>query len=159
DAGAATRAAQRATQTIPIVYMGGGDPVITGLVRNIARPEGNTTGFSNTVPSLAGKWLELLKEAVPRLNRWAILFNTRSLSTPMAADFISLISAAAPALSMQTVDMPIRDVVDIVRAIDAFAAEPNGGIVVLPTTTNNVANLDAIIRLTAQHQLPAIYSG
>jgi putative ABC transport system substrate-binding protein len=53
--------------------------------------------------------------------------------------------------------MPIRDPVDIVRALDAFAAEPNGGIVVLPTTVTIVANRDAIIRLAAQHRLPAIY--
>src|SRR5262249_33576428 len=60
--GAATRAAQRATQTIPIVFTGAGDAVANGLVRNIARPEGNTTGFSASEPSVAGKRLELLKE-------------------------------------------------------------------------------------------------
>src|SRR5262249_901773 len=152
------RAAQRVTQTIPIVFMGGADPLITGLVRNIAHPEGNITGFSNVETSFAGKWLELLKEAVPRLTRVAILFNPDERSTPMAAAYISLIKSAAPAFSVQTTDLAIRDPVDVVRAIDAFAAERDGGIVVMPTTTNIVANRDAIIRLAAQHRLPAIYS-
>src|SRR5262249_1400290 len=62
---AATLAAHQATQTIPIVMAAGGDTVVTGMARNIARPEGNVTGFSLPEASIAGKWLELLKEAAP----------------------------------------------------------------------------------------------
>ena len=73
--GVATRAAQQATQTIPIVFMGVGDAVANGLVQNIARPESNVTGFSGSEPSVAGKRVELLREAAPQVTRVAILFN------------------------------------------------------------------------------------
>jgi putative ABC transport system substrate-binding protein len=72
---AATKAVQQQTQTVPIVFLLGGDPVIDGVVRNIARPEANITGFSGFPPSIAGKWLELLKQVAPRLDRLAIIFN------------------------------------------------------------------------------------
>jgi putative ABC transport system substrate-binding protein len=157
DAGAATRTAQRATQSIPIVYLTGGDPVITGLVRNIARPEGNTTGFSGMEVSFAGKWLALLKEAAPRLTRVAILANPELLSTPNRTAYTSVIKEAAPAFAVQAMETSIRDPIEIVRALDAFAAEPNGGMIVLPTTAVG-ANGNTIIGMAAQHRLPTIYS-
>ena len=156
DAGAATRAAQRATQTIPIVYLAGGDPVVVGLLKNIARPEGNVTGFKGVQPSLAGKWLELLKEAAPHVTRVAVLYNSELLSTQMRSAYASVIATAGSALSVQTSDTPVRDPFTIVRAIDAFATEPNGGLIVLPTTTVG-ANSDTIFRLTEQYRLPTIY--
>jgi len=157
DAGAATRAAQRATQTIPIVYLVGGDPVVVGLVRDIARPEGNVTGFYGVQPSLAGKWLELLKEAAPHVTRVAVLYNSELLSTQMRSAYMSAIAAAGSALSIEVSDTPVRDPFTIVRAIDAFATEANGGLIVLPTTTVG-SNRDTIFRLTEQHRLPTIYS-
>jgi putative ABC transport system substrate-binding protein len=65
--GPAARAVQQRTAVIPIVFVGGGDPTLRGLVGNIARPGGNMTGFANNLGSLGGKWLELFKEAVPGL--------------------------------------------------------------------------------------------
>jgi putative ABC transport system substrate-binding protein len=158
NAGAATRAAQRATQTIPIVYMTGGDAVIAGLVRNIARPEGNTTGFSGVQPSFAGKWLELLKEAAPHLTHVAVLYDPDLLSGGMFSAYISVLATAHEALAVRMTETPVRDPIEIVRAIDAFAIEPNGGMIVLPTTTNVPTNRDIIIRLAMQHQLPTIYT-
>jgi len=152
--GAATRAAQRATQTIPIVFTAAGDPVANGLVRNIQRPEGNTTGFSGSEPSIAAKRLELLKEAAPHVSRVAVIFNPDLNLT--APSYIAAIEAAAPALSIKAVVMPVRDAVDIVRAVDAFAAVPDGGLTVLPPPPPP-AFLDAILRLAQQHRLPAIY--
>src|SRR4051794_36011408 len=73
--GATTRAVRQRSQTVPIVFTAAGDPVANGLVMNIARPEGNITGFSVAEPSVAGKRLALLKEAAPDLGRVAILFN------------------------------------------------------------------------------------
>ena len=152
--GAATRAAQQATHTIPIVFTSAADPVVTGLVRNIARPEGNVTGFAGSEPAIASKRLELLKEAAPHVSRVAVIFNP---DTSMAApSYIAAIETAAPALSVQAVTMPVRDSVDIVRAIDAFAAVPGGGLTVLPPPPTP-AILDAILRLSLQHRLPAIY--
>ena len=152
--GVATRAVQQWTQTIPIVFVGGGDPAVGGLVQSIARPEGNITGFSAFEPSIAGKWLELLKEAAPRLTRVALLFNPELRVTGPA--YTAAIKAAAPAFAVQTLETPIRDPIEIVRALDEFAAEPNGGIIVLPATAGG-GNRDTIIRLATQHRLPAIY--
>src|SRR5262249_23937304 len=71
----ATRAVQEQTRTIPIVFVFAGDPVASGILTNIARPEGNTTGVTDLFPSIGGKWLELLKESIPRLARVALIFN------------------------------------------------------------------------------------
>jgi putative ABC transport system substrate-binding protein len=97
NTGATTRAAQQQTQTIPIVFTAAGDAVAAGYLRNVARPEGNVTGFSSLEPSIAGKWLQLLKEAAPRLARVAIIFDTE-LSVAMTPNYVSSIEAAAPAL-------------------------------------------------------------
>jgi len=132
--------------------------VVNGLVRSLARPEGNTTGFSNSEPTFAGKWLELLKEAVPRVNRVALLFNSELSLTAVGPAYISSIEAAAAAFAVQTIKLPFRDPIDIVRGIDAFAAEPNGGLIVLPPPPQG-ANRETVIRLAAQHRLPAIYNG
>jgi putative tryptophan/tyrosine transport system substrate-binding protein len=158
DAGAATRAAQRATRTIPIVYMAGGDPAITGLVHNIARPEGNVTGLSGVEPSFAGKWLELLKEAAPHLTRVAVVDNPELLSTGMRSAYLSVISAAGATFAVQVTETPVRDPIEIVRTLDAFAAEPNGGLIILPTTTV-AGNGQILFRTAQQHRLPTIYSG
>src|SRR5204863_9093938 len=112
-------------------------------------------GFSAFEPSIAGKWLELLKEAAPRLTRVALLFNPELRVTGPA--YTAAIKAAAPAFAVQTLETPIRDPIEIVRALDEFAAEPNGGIIVLPATAGG-GNRDTIIRLATQHRLPAIYS-
>ena len=154
DSGAATRTMQQQTKTIPIVFTGAGDPVANNLVRNIARPEGNVTGFSAAEPSIAGKWVELLKEAAPRLARVAIIFNPELSFT--ASNYISSIETAALALAVQTIRTPIRNSVDIVRAIDAFAAEPNGSLVVLPPSPTTAIR-DTIFQLSAQHRLPTFF--
>jgi putative ABC transport system substrate-binding protein len=149
----ATIAVQERTQTIPIVFTAGGDPLVSGVVRNIVRPEGNTTGFSNYEPSFAGKWLTMLKAAAPRLTRVAVIFSPELVSSPFGSIYMPSIEAAAPTFALQMIKLPIRDVVDVVRGIDAFAAEPNGGLVVLPPAPYR----ETVIRLAAQHRLPAIF--
>jgi putative ABC transport system substrate-binding protein len=156
NTGATTVVVQEQTRTIPIVFTSAGDPVATGLLHNIARPEGNTTGFSLTEPSIGGKWLELLKEAAPRVSRVALIFNPEMVAT--GPGYFASIEAAVPSLSLQAIKMPVRDAVDIVRGIDAFAATPNGGLPVLPPTPN-AAIFDAILRLAAEHRLPAMFGG
>src|SRR5215472_6099059 len=120
----ATRAAQEQTQTIPIVFTAGNDPVTNGLLQNTARPEGNTTGFTSTVDSLIGKWLELLKEIAPYITRVALVFNPQTVNV----GYLRSIEAAAPLPGVQTLKTPVRDPLEMVRTIDAFAAEPNGGL-------------------------------
>jgi putative tryptophan/tyrosine transport system substrate-binding protein len=154
DDGSTTRALQQQTRSIPIVSTGAGDPGVNGLVKNIAHPEGNITGITNSFGSIGGKWLELLKEAVPRIETVGLIHNPQ-LEPPAGSSYISSIEETARALALKTVDMPYRDAVDIVRAIDAFAAEPNGGLIIMPPTPS-AADRQAIVRLSIQHRLPTV---
>jgi ABC-type uncharacterized transport system substrate-binding protein len=154
---APTIQAQQQTRTIPIVMIGVGDPLANGIVKSVARPEGNVTGVTNAVFSIGSKWLELLKEAAPQVNRVGLLQNARLLANANAEiGYYPSIEEAARVLAVKAIRIPYRDAVEIVHGIEAFAAEPNGGLIVMPpppTTTNT----QLIIRLAAQHQLPAIY--
>jgi putative ABC transport system substrate-binding protein len=152
--GSTTGAVQALTQTIPIVIAQGGDPVAAGLIKDIARPDGNITGFSTLEPATAGKWLALLKEAAPGLTKVAILFNPEF--GPTVPSYLAAIEAAAPALGVQVVRRPGRNAIETVRAIDAFATEANGGLLILPPTTGAVTR-ETTIPLAEEHRLPAIY--
>jgi putative ABC transport system substrate-binding protein len=149
---ATTRAAQEQTKTIPIVFTAGNDPATNDLLQNTTRPEGNTTGFSSTVDSLIGKWLELLKEAAPHITRVALLFNPQTVNV----GYFRSIEAAAPLLGVQALKTPVRDPLEIVRAIDAFAAEPNGGLLVVPVLPAD--SYQMLYRVAAQHRLPTVHS-
>jgi putative tryptophan/tyrosine transport system substrate-binding protein len=154
---APTRAAQQETRTIPIVVIGVGDPLAVGLVKSVARPEGNITGVTNAVFSIGSKWLELLKEAAPQVNRVALLQNARLIANPNAEiGYYPSIGEAARVLAVKAIRIPYRDAVEIVHGIEAFAAEPNGGLIVMPPPPT-MTNRQLIIRLAAQHQLPAMY--
>ena len=151
----ATLTLQEKTQTIPIVMIGGGDVFATGVVKNIAHPEGNVTGVTNLFGSIGGKWLELLKEAVPRLERVAyihcVLANSRESYLPSIAE-------AARVLNVQAIDIPFRlgDAVELMRGIDAFAADPAGGLILHPGVG---PYQETILMLAAQHRLPTVVGG
>jgi len=147
----AAQAAQEQTKTIPIVFTAGNDPVSNGLLQNTARPEGNTTGFTSTVDSLIGKWLELLKEVAPHITRVALVFNPQTVNV----GYFRPIEAAASRLGVQALKTPVRDPLETVRAIDAFAAEPNGGLLVVPVLPED--SFQMLLRLAVQHRLPAIH--
>jgi putative ABC transport system substrate-binding protein len=157
---AAGRALQRATRYIPIVIAGLGpeEDSASALVRNIARPEGNITGFPILYHSIGGKWLELLKEAVPGVTRVAVVFNTETFSgSPNSGGYFASIGSAAHMLGLKTVNMPFSTVDEVEAAIDAFAAEPNGGLVVLPGAgTSRLENRRAIVLQAAKRRLPTM---
>jgi putative ABC transport system substrate-binding protein len=148
----ALRAAKRQTQTIPIVAISVGDPVASGMVGTLARSDGNVTGFSNFYPSIGSKWLQLLKAVAPHIARVAIIFQPETGSGTTLAS----IEAAAPSLAVTAIRTIVRDGADIERAIDAFAAEANGALLVLPDATT-VNNREIIIRSATHHRLPSIY--
>ena len=148
-----TTSMQRRTRTIPIVFVGGGDPVAGGLVKSLAHPEGNTTGITNLFPSMGGKWLELLRDIVPRLARVALLFNPELLRT---TTFLTDAEAAASASSVKAIRTPYLNATELERAVDAFAAEPNGALMLLPPGIFGT-NRDVMFRLAVKHRLPAIY--
>jgi putative tryptophan/tyrosine transport system substrate-binding protein len=99
----ATRAVQAQTRTIPIVFVYAGDPVANGLLANIARPEGNITGVTDLFSSIGGKWLELLKEAVPSLARVALVVNPDFLSQVL----MEVIEAAAAQRGIKAVTITV----------------------------------------------------
>jgi putative ABC transport system substrate-binding protein len=150
--GPAARAVQQRTATIPIVFVGGGDPASIGLVGNIARPGGNMTGFANNFGSLGGKWLELFKEAVPGLTRVAHVFSAIQASANPRSEIRTTMDAAAARLGVTIVRMRVHDPAEIERAISALAAAPHGGL--LQTGATTPAHADAIDRLALHYQLP-----
>jgi putative ABC transport system substrate-binding protein len=152
--GAAARAMEQQTQTVPVIFTGAGSSIDAGLVKNLAHPEGNVTGIANLFSSIGGKWLELLKEAAPRVERVAVIYNPQLLLNDNG--YISSIEEAARVLAVKAIKVPYSDAVDLVRAIDAFAAQPNGGLIVLPPAPTP-ANSGTTLRLAAQHRLPTIY--
>jgi len=151
----ATLAVQEHTNTIPIIIVGAGDVAANGLVRNIAHPEANITGVTNLFGSIGGKWLELLKEAVPTMNRVSFV-ETQFAIEGRVSSYRPSIEVASRALSVEMIDIQYRSAVQLVRAIDAFAAQPNGGLIVGPATTRIDAG--TILELAAQYRLPTIHA-
>jgi putative ABC transport system substrate-binding protein len=147
----ATRLVLQRTRTIPIVFSNVGDPVAGGLLRDIARPEGNVTGTTSVSQSMSGKWLQLLKEAAPRIERVALVFHNDLVSE---TNFPSI--AAADVLALKAIKAPYRNAGELERVIDAFAAEPNGGLVMVPPPPVP-SNRELINRLAMKHRLPTIY--
>jgi putative tryptophan/tyrosine transport system substrate-binding protein len=147
----ATKAVQQQTRTIPIVFVNVGDPVAGGLVKSFARPQGNTTGITGLYPSITGKWLGLLKEAAPRTSRVALIFHPEFV----AESFLPAIETVAAVLAVKTTRTPVRQATEIERAIVAFAAEPDGGLIMMSPTPTDVAR-ESINRLTVQYRLPSI---
>jgi putative tryptophan/tyrosine transport system substrate-binding protein len=152
-AASASRPMQRATRTIPIVFANVPDPVANGFVTNLARPGGNITGFANYEPTIAVKWLELLKQIAPDVARVAFIYDP---TNPTGVAYLREIEAAASSFGAQMSGAAVRDNEEIERAIAAFAREPNGGLVVAggPSTTSHQA---VVIALAARHRLPAVY--
>jgi putative ABC transport system substrate-binding protein len=144
---------QKATRTIPIVFVTVADAVGAGFVESLARPGGNITGFEIFEYSIAGKWLELLKQVAPRVARAAVLRN------PLVSGGIgqfAAIQAAAASLGVALRPLDVQDAGEIERATAAFAREPNGGLIMTGSTLANL-HRDLIIALAARHRLPAVY--
>jgi putative ABC transport system substrate-binding protein len=153
---AVTAGLQKQTQTVPVVFTVVSDPIGSGFIQSFARPGGNLTGFTNFLePSMAAKWVELLKEIAPDVSRVGILFNPQ-----MAADggmyFARPVETSAAALGVKTVRLPVQTPADIDQAINAFAQEQGGGLIAPPDSTT-LPHRDLILVLAARHRLPAIY--
>jgi putative ABC transport system substrate-binding protein len=145
-------AAQKATRSIPIVFVLVGDPVGSGFVASLARPGGNATGFSHYEPAMGGKWLEILKEIAPGMRRALVL-----LHPDVAANvaFLRAAEAAGPAHAVTVSGAGVRNSKEIEQAVPDFARDPDGGIIVLPNPVNG-GNRALIARLALQHRLPAV---
>ena len=149
----ATETMRQETQTIPIVFASLGDPVGSGLVASMNRPGGNVTGFPAFVESMGGKWLELMKEVAPAATRIGFIHH------PGVAPHRGLVraaQAAAPALKIDLVPLPVHNADDITAAVTTFASGGYGGLV---TGSHAVtySNRDLLLRRAAQHRLPTLF--
>jgi putative ABC transport system substrate-binding protein len=149
----ASQALRDATRAIPIIFVGLSDPVATGIVSNLARPEANVTGFMNYEHSMAGKWLSLLKDVAPRLTRVAVLFHPEATWAPF---YVRTAQDAGERLSLKVTAAVVPDVAAIEPAIAAMSGD--GGLVIFPDGFN-IANRATTIALAAKHRVPAIYTG
>ncbi len=150
------QAAKNATKTIPIVMMGGGtDPVEAGLVESLARPGGNVTGLTTLGRELGGKRLELLKEAVPKLVRVAVLYETA-----VSASVIELkegLPAAARALRLTLQPWDVRSADDFERVFAALSKQRPDGLYVAVGGPLMIANQKRIVGLALKSRLPSMY--
>ena len=142
------------TRTIPIVFVMVSDPVGSGLVTNLARPDGNVTGFSNFEFSMGGKWMQLIKEMVPNVTRVGVLFS--SVTAPYASGYMRSVEAAGSSMAVAVTTLPVPDVSGIEPAIANLAATPNSALFVL-TDVFTTVNRETITTLTAKYRLPAVY--
>jgi ABC-type uncharacterized transport system substrate-binding protein len=149
-----TTAMLQQTRAIPIIFVNVVDPVGSGFVANFPRPGGNVTGFISLEPTIAGKWLELLKEIKPHIAKVAFLFNPATAS--YAEYYLTPFIAAAPSFAVEAISAPVRDTSELESVVAALAGGPNGGLIVMPDSFL-IAHRAAVTSLAARHRLPAVY--
>jgi putative ABC transport system substrate-binding protein len=141
---------QRATRTIPIVFLGVADPVEQGFVPSLAHPGGNITGFSNPAFSIASKWADLIKQMAPSITRVAFVFNPEE---PQNRLFLRAVEAAAPSLGVDVMAAPVHSTVELEATLARLAREPNIGLIF----SGFVLQAKLIVETVARYRLPAIY--
>ena len=148
---------QKETRTIPIVFVIVSDPIGQGIVDNLARPSGNTTGFSNLEFSLVGKWLQILKEAAPKLTRVGLMIST---TNGASSNWYEEFKNVAPSFGVEPISAPITDRADIERTINSLSRHPSDGLIVAGDVfVETPSNRRLIVELTAANRLPALYGG
>jgi putative ABC transport system substrate-binding protein len=147
-------ALQRETRAIPIVFVSVGDPIGPGLIASLARPGGNLTGLTTFEAGIAGKWVAMLKEVAPQVNRALFLANPKFATYDY---YRRGAEDAAAALSLELVPARIESAAEIERTVEAFARTPEAALVVAPDLTT-AAHADLIVALAARHRLPAVYA-
>jgi putative tryptophan/tyrosine transport system substrate-binding protein len=152
--GTIVAALQRASRSVPIVFVNVTDPVGGGLVASLAHPGGNATGFTQFEFGISAKWLELLKETAPAIMRVAVV---RDPAARSGGGQLGAIQAVAPALGVDIRPIDPSEADAIEHDLVQFAQEPGGGLIV---TSSRLARVhrDLILRLAAQCRLPAIYA-
>jgi putative ABC transport system substrate-binding protein len=152
----AVAALQRETKSIPVVFVVVSDPVGSGFVASLPRPGGNITGFVNIESSLGGKWIEVLKDIVPRVTRASLMFNPETAT--YSAYYLRPFEAAARSQGIEPMAAPVRNDADIERVIASLGDSPTTGLVSMPDAfTATRRNLDLIVSLAARHRVPTIY--
>jgi putative ABC transport system substrate-binding protein len=152
--GPVVAALQQSTRSVPIVFANVIDPVGGGFIDSLARPGGNTTGFTLFEYGLSGKWLELLKQIAPGVTRVAVI---RDPTVASGTGQLGAIQSVAPSFGVELSPINLRDAGEIERAITAFGRASNGGLVVTASLLA-LAYRDLLVTLAARHKLPAVYS-
>jgi putative tryptophan/tyrosine transport system substrate-binding protein len=149
-----TAALLQETRTIPIVFATVADPVGSGFVASLAKPGGNVTGFATVEGSLGGKWVELLKEIAPHVERVALLFNPAT--APFYGYVLKSCSDAAASHGMQVTTAPVTDMAAVEGVVAKQASEPNGGLIVL-NEDFTIAHREEIVSLIGRYRVPSVY--
>jgi putative tryptophan/tyrosine transport system substrate-binding protein len=144
---------QQLTRALPIVFTQIVDPVGGGFVASLARPGGNTTGFTLFEYGISAKWLELLKQIAPRVTRAAVL---RDPTISGGIGQFAAIQSVAPSFGVELSPTDVRDVSEIEHAVAAFARGSNEGLIVVASPSATV-HRELIITLAARYRLPAVY--
>ncbi len=150
-----TLALKKATTTIPVVFVGIGDPVEAGVVASLARPGGNITGLANMSVELSGKRLELLKESAPKISSVAVL---RYGSNQDALIVWQDLEAAAKALKLKLYRLDVRSAEDLEIAFRTATKARADALMPLPHPFMN-SQMKRVIDFAAKNRLPAIYAG
>jgi putative ABC transport system substrate-binding protein len=149
-----TAALLKQTRSIPIIFAFVSDPIGSGFVASFPEPNGNATGFIVMEPTMAGKWLELLKEVAPSATRVAFVFNPAM--APYAGYYLEPFKTAAASLRVEPIAAPVADTAELETVIAARARQPNGGLIVMPDAFTD-SHREDITALAARHRLPAVY--
>jgi len=147
-------ALQRESRLIPIVFASVADPIGSGFVASLPRPGGNISGVMLYEASVSGKWLAMLKEVAPRVDRAAFVINPKT--APYYNYYLRAGESLSPSLGIKLVPSLVENSADLERTIGAFARTPNGGLLLPPDASTQV-HRDLIIMLAARYSLPAVY--
>jgi putative ABC transport system substrate-binding protein len=146
-------AAKQATSTIPIVFASHADPIGSGHVASLARPGGNITGLTIMMSETTAKGLELLKQAVPRLSRVAVLWDP---ATPSHRPVLDAVEITGRALGLRLQTLPVRKLAEFDTAFSAIVRERGGGVLVLSTPLF-MGGARQLAELAIKHKLPTMF--
>jgi putative ABC transport system substrate-binding protein len=146
------RALKQATETIPIVFSGLADPIADGIVASLSSPRGNITGFTSFNAEIAGKWLQLLKEISPDLERIVAIYNPE---TAPYAIFLPVMEVVAPQIGITLIRAPVGDKAGIENAITKIAGAPGSGLMIMPDVFTTL-HRETIFELATRGRLPTM---
>jgi putative tryptophan/tyrosine transport system substrate-binding protein len=151
---ASVTAAQQLTRTVPVIFIGGGDPVADGWVQSLAHPGGNLTGFAVMEPSLGAKLLGMLKQVAPRVTRVAILMNPDNASHRR---ILASLLAAAPGFAVEVAATQVRQLDEIEVAMTQWEKQSDYGLIV-PSDPSTNSQRKFFVELAQRHRMPAIFA-
>jgi len=148
---------RQAAPELPIIFVAVSDPIGTGFVQSLARPGGEATGFINFEATMGSKWLELVRDIAPSVNRVAMLFNPATANAGASGGiYLPSMQTGARALGLELVAMPLNDPADIDAGYARLAESPGGGASVMPNVFT-ARHRERIVAQAAHHRIPTIY--